>query len=36
LPPPYVLPGPGLVFRTLIADWPLLSLISSCDISFAL
>jgi NitT/TauT family transport system permease protein len=23
--PPYVLPGPGLVFRTLIADWALLS-----------
>jgi NitT/TauT family transport system permease protein len=23
--PPYVLPGPGLVFTTLIADWPLLS-----------
>ena len=22
--PPYVLPGPGLVFETLIADWPLL------------
>ncbi|KIZ35020.1 ABC transporter ATP-binding protein [Rhodopseudomonas palustris] len=22
--PPYVLPGPGLVLRTLIADWPLL------------
>ncbi|ABD86147.1 ABC transporter permease [Rhodopseudomonas palustris] len=23
--PPYVLPGPGLVLRTLIADWPVLS-----------
>ena len=23
--PPYVLPGPGLVFETLIADWALLS-----------
>ncbi|MCC6887790.1 MAG: ABC transporter permease [Hyphomicrobiales bacterium] len=23
--PPYVLPGPALVFRTLIADWPLLA-----------
>jgi NitT/TauT family transport system permease protein len=23
--PPYVLPGPGLVFRTLVADWGLLS-----------
>jgi NitT/TauT family transport system permease protein len=23
--PPYVLPGPGLVFRTLVADWALLS-----------
>src|SRR3954464_10317505 len=23
--PPYVLPSPGLVFETLIADWPLLS-----------
>jgi NitT/TauT family transport system permease protein len=22
--PPYVLPGPGLVLRTLIADWPVL------------
>ena len=22
--PPYQLPGPGLVFRTLIADWPVL------------
>jgi NitT/TauT family transport system permease protein len=22
--PPYQLPGPGLVFRTLIADWPIL------------
>ncbi len=22
--PPYVLPAPGLVFATLIADWPLL------------
>jgi NitT/TauT family transport system permease protein len=22
--PPYVLPSPGLVFRTLIADWPVL------------
>jgi NitT/TauT family transport system permease protein len=23
--PPYVLPGPGAVFSTLIADWPILS-----------
>jgi NitT/TauT family transport system permease protein len=23
--PPYVLPGPGAVFRTLVNDWPLLS-----------
>src|SRR5712675_587045 len=23
--PPYVLPGPGAVFRTLIQDWPVLS-----------
>jgi NitT/TauT family transport system permease protein len=23
--PPYVLPGPGVVFSTLIADWPILS-----------
>jgi len=23
--PPYVLPGPGAVFRTLVSDWPLLS-----------
>jgi len=23
--PPYVLPGPGLVFQTLVADWALLS-----------
>jgi NitT/TauT family transport system permease protein len=23
--PPYVLPGPGVVFKTLIADWPVLS-----------
>jgi NitT/TauT family transport system permease protein len=23
--PPYLLPGPGLVFRTLIADWSILS-----------
>ncbi len=23
--PPYVLPGPGAVFRTLITDWPVLS-----------
>ncbi|MEA2994352.1 MAG: NitT/TauT family transport system permease protein [Alphaproteobacteria bacterium] len=23
--PPYVLPGPGLVFATLLADWPILS-----------
>jgi NitT/TauT family transport system permease protein len=23
--PPYLLPGPGLVFSTLIADWPILS-----------
>jgi NitT/TauT family transport system permease protein len=23
--PPYVLPGPGLVFQTLVADWELLS-----------
>ena len=23
--PPYVLPGPSLVFRTLIMDWPVLS-----------
>jgi NitT/TauT family transport system permease protein len=23
--PPYVLPGPGAVFHTLIADWPVLS-----------
>src|SRR6267378_4000680 len=23
--PPYVLPGPGAVFTTLIADWPILS-----------
>lgn len=22
--PPYVLPGPGLVFETLVADWPIL------------
>ena len=24
--PPYVLPGPGAVFRTLVDDWPVLSL----------
>src|SRR6202049_1030304 len=23
--PPYVLPGPGAVFRTLVSDWPVLS-----------
>src|ERR1700682_2410201 len=23
--PPYVLPGPGAVFRTLVQDWPVLS-----------
>jgi len=23
--PPYVLPGPGLVWQTLVADWPILS-----------
>ena len=23
--PPYVLPGPGLILRTLVADWALLS-----------
>lgn len=23
--PPYVLPGPGLVFTTLVSDWPILS-----------
>ena len=23
--PPYVLPGPGLVFATLVSDWPVLS-----------
>ncbi len=23
--PPYVLPGPGLVFSTLVSDWPMLS-----------
>jgi NitT/TauT family transport system permease protein len=23
--PPYVLPGPGAVFRTLVLDWPILS-----------
>jgi NitT/TauT family transport system permease protein len=23
--PPYVLPGPGAVFRTLVSDWPILS-----------
>eukprot|EP01035_Chromulina_nebulosa_P000303 gene303-425_t len=23
--PPYLLPGPFLVFRTLVADWPILS-----------
>jgi NitT/TauT family transport system permease protein len=23
--PPYILPGPGLVFSTLVADWPVLS-----------
>ena len=23
--PPYVLPGPGAVFRTLVNDWPVLS-----------
>jgi NitT/TauT family transport system permease protein len=23
--PPYVLPGPGLVIRTLVSDWPVLS-----------
>jgi NitT/TauT family transport system permease protein len=23
--PPYVLPGPGLVFMTLVSDWPILS-----------
>ena len=23
--PPYVLPGPGAVFRTLVQDWPILS-----------
>ena len=23
--PPYVLPGPGAVLRTLVADWPILS-----------
>jgi NitT/TauT family transport system permease protein len=23
--PPYVLPGPGAVFRTLLSDWPILS-----------
>jgi NitT/TauT family transport system permease protein len=23
--PPYVLPGPGLVFSTLVSDWPILS-----------
>ena len=22
--PPYILPGPGLVLSTLVADWPIL------------
>src|SRR5436190_16775352 len=34
--PPYVLPGPGLVVGTLIADWPILStsLLSTLTITF--
>jgi NitT/TauT family transport system permease protein len=33
---PYVLPSPGLVFRTLIADWPLLwsSLVVTLTVTF--
>lgn len=33
---PYVLPSPGLVFRTLIADWPLLwsSLLATLTVTF--
>ncbi len=34
--PPYVLPGPGLVFETLVADWPILwsSLIETLKTTF--
>jgi NitT/TauT family transport system permease protein len=34
--PPYVLPSPGLVFQTLIADWPILwsSLLETLAITF--
>jgi len=35
--PPYILPGPGLVVSTLVADWPILwsSLISTLETTFA-
>lgn len=35
--PPYILPGPGLVLSTVIADWPILwgSLLSTLETTFA-
>jgi NitT/TauT family transport system permease protein len=35
--PPYILPGPGLVASTLVADWPILwtSLLSTLETTFA-
>ncbi|MBM3528479.1 MAG: ABC transporter permease [Alphaproteobacteria bacterium] len=35
--PPYILPGPGLVLSTLVADWPILwsSLLTTLEITFA-
>ncbi len=35
--PPYILPGPGLVIATLVADWPVLgpSLLTTLEITFA-
>ena len=35
--PPYILPGPGLVLSTVVADWPILwgSLLSTLETTFA-
>ena len=35
--PPYILPGPGLVLSTVVADWPILwsSLLSTMETTFA-
>ena len=35
--PPYILPGPGLVLSTLVADWPILwtSLLATLETTLA-